>query len=270
MLSLLVLSSLPELGKVDWIRDLDAGIARARAEKKPIFLLFTEVPGCSTVKGFGEGALSDPQLVPLIQRAMVPVAIFNNIGGRDRRVLESFDEPAWNNPVVRIVDADLKPLAPRFAGPYTAEALEKLLATTTPPKTARMTMSGACFWACEAALGQIEGVVYAQVGFLNGEEVVEVEHDPAVIDRAALLKAARARSCVRHVFARTASEHAIDRAIAGEDALLTTEALRPSPSDELYYLARSKYRDLPLDRTTKLRVNAALADGRDPSPLFPR
>ena len=119
------------------------------------------------MKGFGEGALSDPKLVGLIQRAMVPVAIFNNIGGPDRRVLESFEEPAWNNPVVRIVDADLKPLAPRFNGPYTAEALEKLLAATTPPTTAHMTVSGACFWACEAALGQIEGVLYARVGFLT-------------------------------------------------------------------------------------------------------
>ena len=35
----------PELGKVGWIRDHDAGFAKAKAEDKPVFLLFQEVPG---------------------------------------------------------------------------------------------------------------------------------------------------------------------------------------------------------------------------------
>lgn len=35
----------PELGKVAWIRDHDAGFAKAKAQDKPVFLLFQEVPG---------------------------------------------------------------------------------------------------------------------------------------------------------------------------------------------------------------------------------
>ena len=35
----------PELGKVKWIRDHDAGFAKAKEEKRPVFLLFQEVPG---------------------------------------------------------------------------------------------------------------------------------------------------------------------------------------------------------------------------------
>ncbi|MDJ0975450.1 MAG: hypothetical protein QNJ98_13380 [Planctomycetota bacterium] len=35
----------PELGKVKWIRDHDAGFAKAKEQKKPVFLLFQEVPG---------------------------------------------------------------------------------------------------------------------------------------------------------------------------------------------------------------------------------
>lgn len=35
----------PELGRVAWIRDHDAGFAEARRTEKPVFLFFQEVPG---------------------------------------------------------------------------------------------------------------------------------------------------------------------------------------------------------------------------------
>lgn len=34
-----------ELGKIQWLRDFDAGMARAKEEGKPVLLLFQEVPG---------------------------------------------------------------------------------------------------------------------------------------------------------------------------------------------------------------------------------
>ncbi len=34
-----------ELGRVGWIRDFDAGLARAAEVDKPMLLLFQEVPG---------------------------------------------------------------------------------------------------------------------------------------------------------------------------------------------------------------------------------
>jgi hypothetical protein len=34
-----------ELGHVAWLRDLDVATARARAEEKPLLILFQEVPG---------------------------------------------------------------------------------------------------------------------------------------------------------------------------------------------------------------------------------
>jgi len=34
-----------ELGKVPWLRDYAAGVAKAGEDKKPILLLFQEVPG---------------------------------------------------------------------------------------------------------------------------------------------------------------------------------------------------------------------------------
>lgn len=34
-----------ELGDVQWMRDLDAATAKAKADKKPLLILFQEVPG---------------------------------------------------------------------------------------------------------------------------------------------------------------------------------------------------------------------------------
>ena len=37
--------SAPELGRVDWPRDVDAAVAAAEADGRPVFALFQEVPG---------------------------------------------------------------------------------------------------------------------------------------------------------------------------------------------------------------------------------
>lgn len=34
-----------ELGAVPWLRDFDAAVTKARTEKKPLLVLFQEVPG---------------------------------------------------------------------------------------------------------------------------------------------------------------------------------------------------------------------------------
>ncbi|MEZ5963784.1 MAG: hypothetical protein R3F56_08055 [Planctomycetota bacterium] len=68
--------------------------------------------------------MSDPLLVEAIETLFEPVAIRNNSDGdADARVREAFAEPAWNNPVVRIVDADRSDLAPRLHDDWSAAAL---------------------------------------------------------------------------------------------------------------------------------------------------
>jgi len=62
---------------------------------------------------FGEGPLSFPLLVEAAETLFVPVAIRNNVEGYEKQVLERYDEPAWNNPVVRYVDARGTDLIPR-------------------------------------------------------------------------------------------------------------------------------------------------------------
>jgi hypothetical protein len=54
----------------------------------------------------------------------VPVCIYNNTSGDDdARLLEKFDEPAWNNPVVRILDGNQRDLVDRIGEDWTLGAL---------------------------------------------------------------------------------------------------------------------------------------------------
>lgn len=62
---------------------------------------------------FGEGPLSQPLLVEAIEDLFEPVLIHNNAEGYDEQILERFLEPAWNNPVVRYLDAAGDDLIPR-------------------------------------------------------------------------------------------------------------------------------------------------------------
>ena len=117
-----------ELGRVAWLRSMPAAVARAKASGKPIALLFDEVPGCATVKGFGRAVLSHPLVVEALETEFVPLAVYNNTrGDADRALLEAFGEPAWNNPVVRVITPERAPLAPRFAGPYDVPSFARTL-----------------------------------------------------------------------------------------------------------------------------------------------
>lgn len=228
-----------ELGKVPWLRDFEAAVKLSRESKKPLLVLFDEVPGCSTVLGFGQEVLSDPKIVEAVTRDFVPVAVFNNVGGVDAKVLQSFGEPSWNNPVVRIIDADRKPLAARFEGPYSVEAFQRVLASVRVAGTERVTLSAACFWECEARLGKIEAVRASRVGFLQGEEVVEVEFDPSVMSRTQLLAEAKKLECANRVF--TAKE---------------AESTRYSEKDTKYFLRGSRRSLEGLSEQEKVRLNA--------------
>ena len=112
-----------ELGKVAWLRGFDVAAAKAKAQEKPLLVLFQEVPGCDTCTGYGDRVLSHPLIVDAAISLFVPVAIYNNIPGDDERILKSFGERAWNNPVVRIITHDRRPLAPPVAGDYDVAGL---------------------------------------------------------------------------------------------------------------------------------------------------
>ncbi len=281
-----------ELGAVRWERDFDAAAARARQEGKPLFVLFQEVPGCSTCVGFGESVLSNPLMVEVIEETFVPVAIFNNAGGADRRVLERFGEPAWNNPVVRFLDADGRDLIPRRAGVWTtlriAERGAAALAAAGRPvpefldwvieeetgrrRARRITLETHCFWEGEGCIGTEPGVVSTRAGWVGGREVVEVEYDPARLDDRALLAAIRRKGCADRIHPHDARQAELAREIFDQVApVLARPARSARASDQKFHLRRSPLRNVALTERQQTRVNAAIAQRRSLAPwLSPR
>ncbi|QEG24422.1 hypothetical protein MFFC18_43410 [Mariniblastus fucicola] len=57
--------------------------------------------------------MTNPLLVEAAEELFVPVLIYNNHKGSDEKLLKHFEEPAWNNPVVRYLDAKEQDLIPR-------------------------------------------------------------------------------------------------------------------------------------------------------------
>jgi len=102
-----------EIGSVNWGRDLDKALRLSGETGRPVFLLFQEVPGCSGCQDFGKTVLSNPRVVEAIESEFLPVLVYNNRGGEDRRLLERFNEPAWNFQVVRFLDPEGRDIIPR-------------------------------------------------------------------------------------------------------------------------------------------------------------
>src|SRR6187551_2627078 len=95
-----------ELGDVHWLRSFEEAQIKSKKEGKPILILFQEIPGCQTCKNYGSEVLTHPLLVEAVETHFIPLAIHNNKSGKDAEVLKQYNEPAWNNPVVRIVDSN--------------------------------------------------------------------------------------------------------------------------------------------------------------------
>lgn len=252
-----------ELGHVRWGRDLDAALAASKRSGKPVLLLFDEVPGCHTVISYGETVLTHPLIVEAAETLFEPVVVYNNVEGRDARVLAEFREPAWNNPVVRIIDAQKQALVPRLSGDYTLGGLAEHMARSLrePPTwltllareagarrdgVERQVFSMFCFWSGEASLGRIEGVVQTSPGFAGGREVVEVVYDPEIVSNEALRR----------------------RAQGAGAAMATGVQVRPSLKDDKYNLIHSSWRHVPMTPLQATLANGLVAQRRDPHGVF--
>ncbi len=251
-----------ELGRVHWGRDLMQALADSKRHGRPVLALFQEIPGCATCVGFGEGPLSHPLLVEVIEREFVPLAVHNNAtSGPDCVARERFREPAWNNPVMRFLDSNGRDVLPRRDALYgpdqvAARLVAALAASRRPvPDYLRLVaeeLSGErasavytmhCFWQGESALARIPGVRGTRAVFAGGHEGVEVRFDPAVIARAALDRQAARLGYARH----------------------GGGPVRDAPaSDQLHHLRGSRLALLPLTARQAGWVNASLAAGEDP------
>ncbi|MBL8859881.1 MAG: thioredoxin family protein [Planctomycetes bacterium] len=282
-----------ELGRVQFGRDVDRALTLAREQKKPVFLLFQEIPGCGTCQAFGAGPLSNPLLVEAIETLFVPVVVHNNKGGADKVQLERFKEPSWNNPVVRYLDADGHDLIAREEGVWSSGAVAaRMIAALEKARAAvptwlrlagqeldtstheRAVFSMHCFWEGQVALGGIDGVVDARPGFIDGAEVVDVRFVPTVISLPALLRRAEALSCASQVWLPSRERVDEARAVIGDRAHYLAGMVRTAAdTDDLRRLHAARAIDqVKLTRAQQLRVNALLAapGGKPDAVLSPR
>ena len=272
-----------ELGDVKWGRNLEDGLTASKQLGKPVLILFQEVPGCGTCVNYGSQVLTHPLIVDAAQTLFVPVAVFNNRGGADGKALKSFREPAWNNPVVRIVDANRRELASRVAGDYTEQGLVEAMVTALRAAknkiptylqllhtelaaaqrgTETAVFAMACFWSGEGKLGELPGVVATRPGFLHHEEVVEVTYDANVLPYSDLVKQAQKLGCTRKVFARNKAQQKTASKLVGKKAVSSNDPIRPD-RDTKYYLRQEAARYLPLTDIQAARVNAAVGRRQD-------
>ncbi len=255
-----------ELGAVRWLRDYDQALAASKETGKPVLILFQEVPGCSNCTTYGNSILSEPLLVEAIEDLFVPLAVFNNKGGKDAAVLKRYNEPAWNNPVVRIVDATGKDLIDRLsnfrsAGQLSSGMLSALRRSdleapkylqlvneehlAKEQKTAVATYQTACFWTGEAYFGKQNGVIATEAGWQNGHEVVRVRYSTESTSEEVLAKVANTRS-----YKQTENgKFRLDR-------------------EPKYYLLKSKFSGIEMAELQASRVNALLGERKDPTQLL--
>ena len=249
-----------ELGLVRWNRGYEAAKQLAAQQGKPLLVLFDEVPGCQTVLNYGRTTLSDPLVIDAAESLFVPVVVYNNVEGPDRKVLKSFGEPAWNNPVVRIVTAAGSELAPRLTGDWSRGALLRRMVTglqaadepvpdwlrlvaqeDATSKTATYAMG--CFWSGEAHLGAHPGVRTTRTGWRGGREVVELTYDPKAVSKDQL-----------DVFASQ-----------GRARPAPSGTFRPTPGDDRHTLRSTTWAAVPMTAAQATKVNAAVDAGRDPA-----
>jgi hypothetical protein len=275
----------PELGAVHFGRDLELASSVAQREKKPVFLLFQEIPGCATCRGFGAGPLSHPLIVEAIESEFVPVAIYNNRDGRDKAVLERFSEPAWNNPVVRFLDADGRDLLPRAEGVWSEGAIAaRMIAAlakgsrgvpdwlalaaeeTEDSPLEDVVFAMHCYWEGQGRLGGVSGVAHVEPGFIGGEEVVRVMFRPRRIAFADLVREAARLDCALSVYASSDDERRAAAAIVGDRAKRLAQPMRKADASEyLYHLQHSHLCFAPLTELQATRVNSDLARGKEPA-----
>ena len=213
-----------------------------------------------------------------MQDLFVPLAIFNNKPGEDKVILERYEEPAWNNPVVRYFTGDQRELLERKdrvwglgqhaermalalekAGKQTPKYLDIVRAESTSKELKRAIFSMACYWKGEAFFGGLEAVQRTAAGWLEGQEVVEVFYDPKVMELSDLVRAARAKSCANRVWVTQEDQLAAAQAAAGSQVKVERGSPREAKtSDRKFHLRRSPVQYLDLTPLQATRANSLL------------
>ena len=69
--------------------------------------------------------MTNKTIISAVENSFVPLLIINNTGGEDRKILQKYNEPAWNYQVIRFLSSDGKDVIPRQSQVNTVSALTK-------------------------------------------------------------------------------------------------------------------------------------------------
>ena len=267
-----------ELGKVRWLRDYDEAIRQSVEKDLPIFILFQEVPGCANCTKYGNTVLSHPLIVEVIESCFIPLCIYNNKGGSDKVILDKFNEPSWNNPVVRIINekgSDIVQRQANFRSPaetvstiikalkssgksvdqYIQILHEEMLASESN-QSEDVYLSMYCFWTGEVEIADIPGVLATEAGFMHEKEVVKVTFDKQNTTLEDIYQKAKIKGCADDVYGNLQKNSNVH--------VKPMSKYRKDDEDK-YHLRKSKYKTIPMTELQKTIVNRAIAKGKDPS-----
>lgn len=266
-----------ELGKVSWLRNYNEAIAAAKQKELPVLILFQEVPGCSNCTKFGNEIMSHPLVVEAIETCFIPLCIYNNQSGHDSEILKKYNEPSWNNPVIRIVDhkgLDLVSRQPDFrsmsktlaslakgitaSGHEVPTYLDLMLEEADAGENGNLTdvyFSMYCFWSGEKEIGGLDGVLSTEAGYMHGQEVVRVSYRPDRVKLADLYQKAGKKGCADDVYGSVR---------AGENIVVKPAGPYRKDKEDKYYIYGSAYKTIPMTELQKMKVNRALGTGRNP------
>ena len=272
-----------ELGQVHWLRDYSEALIRSEEKDLPVFMFFQEVPGCHTCSTFGNEVMSHPLIVEAIETHFIPLVVYNNKGGSDGRVLKKYNEPTWNNPVVRVVNSKGKDIVKRHSGAYEPSAVvntiqNALLASNQiAPKylnllqqelsdnTKEAVLSMYCFWTGEKEIGSIQGVQSTQAGYMNGTEVVKVSYDSDQISYAELVNQSSKKRCADKVYTNSNVEKSI-----AKNKNIPSKGMNKYriDSQDKYYLSQTDYQSVPMLDIQATKANALVAQKQSPGEIL--
>lgn len=279
-----------ELGKITWNRDYQDALNLSKKTGKPVFILFQEIPGCSTCKNYGNNILTHPFIVETIEDYFIPLAIYNNKSGNDAEVLRLYGEPSWNNPVVRIVDQEGQNLVKRLSGDYsllgvTNTLMDGMLKTNQViPKFLHVLaeelelnagnlkesyVSMYCFWTGEKVIGNIKGVAETEAGYMDGKEVVRFKYNPEAVSYEDIISEASKMKCADGAYTNDIEEANLADKVLKYNS--NKEKSYRQDRDPKYYIQNTDYQYLPMTAIQSQRVNTALGSRQNPDEfLSPR
>lgn len=229
--------------------------------------------------------LAQSLIVEALEDNFVPVAIYNNVEGKDKEILKKFKEPAWNYQVMRFLNSDQTDVIPRkdkvwdihgtavrMASALKASNREvpTYLTNVLIPETAKdnkiAVFAMYCFWTGEAKLGSLDGVIATESGFFDGHEVVVVKYDQKKIKLLDLVAEAEKFDCTDAVYLTNEAEQ---KEIASETRLKNVklfsfkEGYRRAPvSDQKRQLMKNKkLPELGLTPMQWTKLNSSIVTG---------